>query len=82
MLLGPRPAIPYEVELLPALASAEIRCKARDHRSLAQVTSRCSSEFDDMIEIDLDYIRKQSFWLDLKIILKTPWVLLTCRGAY
>lgn len=33
-------------------------------------------------EDDLYYIRNYSFWLDLKIILRTVWVVLLGRGAY
>lgn len=80
-VVGPRPAIPYEVEYYQPWHLQRFDAKP-GITGLAQVTARCSSEFDDMIQIDLDYIRRQTFWLDLKIIIKTPWVLLTCRGAY
>jgi lipopolysaccharide/colanic/teichoic acid biosynthesis glycosyltransferase len=34
-----------------------------------------------MVAIDLDYIRRRSLWLDLKIMLKTPIVMLLGKGA-
>lgn len=80
-IVGPRPAIPYEVELYKPWHLQRFDAKP-GITGLGQVTARCSADFDNMIEIDLDYICRQSFWLDLKIVLKTPWVLLTCRGAY
>jgi lipopolysaccharide/colanic/teichoic acid biosynthesis glycosyltransferase len=35
-----------------------------------------------MVRLDLQYVRTQSLWLDLKIILKTPLSLLSGHGAY
>jgi lipopolysaccharide/colanic/teichoic acid biosynthesis glycosyltransferase len=80
-LVGPRPALKYEFEeyterqkerflVLPGITG------------LYQVTARSQVPFEEAIEIDLEYIRRRSFLLDLKIILKTPWVLITGMGAY
>ena len=41
---------------------------------LWQVTARYS-------RLDIQYIEQQSFWLDLKILLKTPLVVISCKGA-
>jgi lipopolysaccharide/colanic/teichoic acid biosynthesis glycosyltransferase len=49
---------------------------------LYQVTARSQVTFEEMIEIDLEYVRRRSFWLDLKIIVMTPWVMLTGNGAH
>jgi lipopolysaccharide/colanic/teichoic acid biosynthesis glycosyltransferase len=79
-LVGPRPALPYEVEAyLPW-----------HHRRLAaipgitgpwQVSARSSVDFDDMVKMDIDYIEHQSLWLDLKILVQTPLAVLRSRGA-
>lgn len=80
-LVGPRPAIPYEVEIykpwhyqrfnaLPGLTG------------LWQVTARSSADFDEMVWLDILYIENQSVWLDLKILLKTPYVVICGRGAH
>ena len=80
-LVGPRPALRYEFEqyterqkerflVLPGITG------------LYQVTARSQVPFDEAIEIDLEYIRRRSLWLDLKIMVKTPWVLITGMGAY
>ncbi len=34
------------------------------------------------IEFDLRYIREWSFWLDMEILLKTVWVVLSQKNAY
>lgn len=80
-VVGPRPAIPYEVEMYKPWQLERFNTKP-GITGLCQVTARCSADFDEMIRMDLEYIRKQSFWLDLIIILKTPLVVFSCRGAY
>lgn len=80
-LVGPRPALKYEFD------SFTDRQKERflvlpGITGLYQVTARSQVPFDEAIEIDLDYVRRRSFWLDLKIMIKTPWVLITGMGAY
>jgi len=49
---------------------------------LWQVSGRCRTRFDDMVRLDLQYARKQSLWLDLKILLRTPAAVLSGDGAY
>ncbi len=79
-LVGPRPAIPYEVELY----------EQRDMRRLAvtpgmtglwQVSGRSLLDFDRMVTLDLAYIEQWSIWLDIQILLRTPLVVLTGLGA-
>ncbi len=48
---------------------------------LWQVSGRSEVNFDERIKIDAKYVDNMSFWNDLKIILKTPWVMLTGKGA-
>lgn len=49
---------------------------------LWQATVRNSVGFSKMVQIDLDYIDRQSIWLDLKIIFMTIKVMLFPNGAY
>ncbi len=49
---------------------------------LWQVCGRSDVPFEKMMELDIQYIQNWSLALDLKILLKTPWVVLTGRGAY
>jgi lipopolysaccharide/colanic/teichoic acid biosynthesis glycosyltransferase len=79
-LVGPRPAIPYEVEMYKPWHRKRLETKP-GMTGLWQVTARCSRDFDDSIRLDIQYIEEQSFWLDLKILIKTPWVVISCRGA-
>jgi lipopolysaccharide/colanic/teichoic acid biosynthesis glycosyltransferase len=43
---------------------------------------RSRTTFDEMVRMDLQYIRTRSLWLDLKILIKTPVAVLTGDGAY
>ncbi|PJE75079.1 UDP-Gal::undecaprenolphosphate Gal-1-P transferase, partial [Candidatus Uhrbacteria bacterium CG10_big_fil_rev_8_21_14_0_10_41_26] len=38
--------------------------------------------FDEEVTLDMYYIQNWSPWLDLVILLKTPFVVLFRRGAY
>lgn len=46
-----------------------------------QVSGRSEVNFDKRIEMDAYYARKRSIVLDLLILLKTPWVMITGKGA-
>jgi lipopolysaccharide/colanic/teichoic acid biosynthesis glycosyltransferase len=35
-----------------------------------------------MVRLDLQYAKEWSIWLDIKILLKTPWAVLRGKGAY
>lgn len=47
-----------------------------------QVTSRHDRDFDRWVRLDLEYIRKLSFWLDVSLILRTIPAVLLQRGAH
>jgi lipopolysaccharide/colanic/teichoic acid biosynthesis glycosyltransferase len=46
-----------------------------------QVSGRSNVLFDKRIEMDAYYARKHSLWLDVLIMLKTPWIMLSGTGA-
>jgi lipopolysaccharide/colanic/teichoic acid biosynthesis glycosyltransferase len=80
-LVGPRPAIPYEVDMYKPWH--KLRLQAQPGISgLQQVTARCTTDFDEQVKLDLAYIGQQSMWLDLKIAIKTPLAIIFARGAY
>ena len=79
-IVGPRPAIPYEVEMYAPWHYKRLWAKP-GLTGWWQINGRGVAEFDEGIEQDVWYARHQSLWLDLKIILKTPKVVLTRKGA-
>jgi exopolysaccharide production protein ExoY len=46
-----------------------------------QVTGRSEINFDKRIEMDAYYARKKSLLLDILILLKTPWAMISGKGA-
>lgn len=79
-LVGPRPALPYEVEVYEPWHHGRLAVKP-GLTGLWQVSARSSVDFDGMAKLDLWYIEHRSLWLDLKILAKTPLSVLTGRGA-
>jgi lipopolysaccharide/colanic/teichoic acid biosynthesis glycosyltransferase len=79
-LVGPRPPIPYEVDEYKPWHRRRLQTKP-GLTGLWQVTARSSADFDAMVGLDIQYIENQSFWLDLKILVKTPLAVLSGKGA-
>lgn len=48
---------------------------------LWQVSGRSDINFDKRIALDAHYVDNMSFWTDVEIILKTPWAMISGRGA-
>ena len=46
-----------------------------------QVTGRSEVNFDKRVKMDANYLRKKSIWQDILIILKTPWAMISGKGA-
>jgi lipopolysaccharide/colanic/teichoic acid biosynthesis glycosyltransferase len=80
-LVGPRPAIPYEVDMYKSWHFRRLEAQP-GLTGLQQVTARCTTDFDKQVQLDIDYIDNQSFWLDMKIIIKTPLAIISTKGAY
>jgi lipopolysaccharide/colanic/teichoic acid biosynthesis glycosyltransferase len=80
-LVGPRPAIPYEVEMYEPWHLRRLEAQP-GLTGLQQVTARCTADFDQQVHMDIEYIEKQSFWFDIKIILQTPLAVISTRGAH
>jgi lipopolysaccharide/colanic/teichoic acid biosynthesis glycosyltransferase len=77
-LVGPRPALPYEVDLWADWHHRRLTVPP-GITGLWQVAGRERSTFDEMVRLDLAYIAARSTWLDLSILLRTPWALLRSR---
>ena len=79
-LVGPRPALPREVaqygelERKRLVVRPGLTCYWQVEPQRDQVT------FSRWMELDLAYIRDCSIWVDLQLMLKTFWVMLTGQG--
>lgn len=80
-LVGPRPPLPYEAEKYQSWHLRRVLEVRPGITGLWQVEGRSTTSFDDMVRLDLRYIRQRSLWLDLKILLKTIKVVLRRDGA-
>jgi lipopolysaccharide/colanic/teichoic acid biosynthesis glycosyltransferase len=78
-IVGPRPTIPAQVadytpfqhrrhEVRPGLTG------------WAQVQGRAGIPWEERIELDVEYVDRRSFGLDLRILTKTAWLLVTGHG--
>jgi lipopolysaccharide/colanic/teichoic acid biosynthesis glycosyltransferase len=69
-LVGPRPALLYEWKMYTEKERMRVLVKP-GITGLWQVSHSMTSNFEDMINLDIQYIRRRSIILDLKILLKT-----------
>lgn len=80
-LVGPRPAIPYEVEHYPPHWFARFAVKP-GVTGLWQVSGRSEVTLEEMVRLDVDYARRRSLRLNLSILVRTVPAVLGARGAW
>ncbi|MDP3976050.1 MAG: sugar transferase [bacterium] len=73
-LVGPRAHLPEEVEQYERHHKRVLAIKA-GVTGLPQISGRSHLDFEQEVKLDVYYIENWSFWLDMKIILKTFGVL-------
>ena len=69
-LVGPRPCIPYEYEMYEPWHHQRLDA-VPGLTGLWQVSGKNRTTFEQMVRLDIDYAKRKSLWLDLKIILMT-----------
>jgi lipopolysaccharide/colanic/teichoic acid biosynthesis glycosyltransferase len=74
-LVGPRPCLPYEYEEYSDWAKGRLKALP-GLTGYWQVHGKNHTSFKQMIEMDRWYAGHRSLWLDLKILARTPWVLI------
>ncbi len=78
-LVGPRPHLPEEVDKYKPEHRKVLTIKP-GITGMAQTSGRADLDFDDEVRLDTYYIEHWSPWLDLYILLKTPFVVLFKKG--
>ena len=71
-LVGPRPPIAYECQEYDIWHRRRVLEVKPGITGLWQVKGRSRVRFDDMVRLDLQYVRTWSLWLDLQILAQTP----------
>lgn len=87
-LVGPRPYYPDELEAQQRLYP-ETRDLVKEVLSVKpgitgvwQVSGRSAINFDKRVAIDAEYARRKSLIYDFGIVFKSPWAMISGRGAY
>ncbi|OEU81367.1 MAG: hypothetical protein BA873_09140 [Desulfobulbaceae bacterium C00003063] len=81
-LVGPRPPIPYECDQYRRWHCSRVLEVKPGITGLWQVTGRSSTTFDEMVRLDLKYVRTWNLWLDIRILFKTFWSMISAKGGY
>ena len=80
-VVGPRPALPYQVERYAARQRGRLAVRP-GITGLAQVSGRNALAWAERIEWDLAYVRHQSPSLDLRILARTIGAVVTGAGVH
>jgi len=80
-LVGPRPPLPTEVAQYTPYQKQRLSVTP-GITCIWQVSGRSDIPFEQQVDMDLEYIRTQSFWGDIKLLLKTIPAVLSAKGAY
>ena len=80
-LVGPRPMSIRDVALFDRGAQRKRFSVKPGLTCLWQISGRSDLSFDDWLRLDLEYIQNWSFWLDIRILFNTVFVVLSGRGA-
>ncbi|HPG30309.1 MAG TPA: sugar transferase [bacterium] len=80
-LVGPRPERPYFMKDHIGLSGKRLLVKP-GLTGLAQVNGRYKLTIEEKLKFDLEYVHNRRFYLDIKIMIKTIPVILSCEGAW
>jgi lipopolysaccharide/colanic/teichoic acid biosynthesis glycosyltransferase len=80
-LVGPRPTLRYQVEQYTDFQRRRLEVRP-GVTGWAQINGRNALTWPARIELDVWYVDHRSLWLDLKILLRTPRILLQARSIY
>jgi len=79
-LVGPRPSMAYEIDVYKPWHFRRLEVLP-GMTGLAQVRGRSSLTFEQIVSYDIEYIERKSLLFDLQILIKTPLVVFSGRGA-
>ena len=78
-LIGPRPELPCSLQYCEPWQTRRFDAKP-GLSGLWQVSGKTRTTFTEMMRLDISYVKKRSFWLDMEILLKTlPTIIYEAR---
>lgn len=80
-IVGPRPPLYYEFKQYEKWHKERLNVNP-GITGLWQIYGRSKTSFNEMVQMDLKYIKNWNIFLDIRIILQTPLVIFSCRGAF
>lgn len=80
-LIGPRPHLVNEYNQYNRSTLGRLFCKP-GITGMWQVNGRADTSFEQQLELDKNYIKNQSWWLDIKILFATIPCVILGKGAY
>lgn len=80
-LVGPRPPVPSETKDYTLEERKRLNV-IPGITCIWQISGRSDIPFEQQVQLDKDYIRSQSIWFDLWILLKTIPAIFIGKGAY
>lgn len=80
-LVGPRPSLPKEVEQFDDWMLKRLSVRP-GLTCYWQVSGRNNINFEDWMKLDIKYVEERNFWIDIKLIFKTIFVLFGDKNAY
>jgi lipopolysaccharide/colanic/teichoic acid biosynthesis glycosyltransferase len=79
-LVGPRAALPYEVNVYEVFQKRRFEAKP-GITGIWQIQGRSQVTFNEMIQLDIEYIDRRSILLDIEILFATIPIMLFAKGA-
>lgn len=81
-VVGPRPVIQTEIEMHLKEKAAKILSIRPGLTGIWQTSGRNNTTYAERVSFDEEYVDRQSFWLDISLIIKTIPVMIFSKGAY
>jgi O-antigen biosynthesis protein WbqP len=80
-LVGPRPALFNQDDLVTLRTAAGVQALRPGVTGWAQINGRDEVAIPEKVALDAEYLRRQGFWFDLTILLRTVLPVVTGKGV-
>jgi lipopolysaccharide/colanic/teichoic acid biosynthesis glycosyltransferase len=80
-LVGPRPIVEGEIKYYKNVYRLYTQVSP-GITGMWQISGRTDTSYTERVNFDEYYIRNWSVWLDIYILVRTAWIVVTKKGAY